>query len=121
MPTGQMTTDVDDYISAWRKIAKPIEQTLGVTLHGFDPGFQFHQGNAQNSDAQIVNMPLWFAKSLSDALIREQKKVTDTTDVMYAVQEQFVVHGNNFPDGFDSRVFRWVDDTVAGLPPNLRS
>lgn len=34
--------------------------------------------------------------------------------VLSAVQEQFNRYGERFPDGFDSRVFRWVDDAVAG-------
>lgn len=34
--------------------------------------------------------------------------------VLDAVQGQFNRYGERFPDGFDSRVFRWVDDAVAG-------
>lgn len=34
--------------------------------------------------------------------------------VLSAVQEQFNRYGERFPDGFDSRIFRWVDDAVAG-------
>ncbi|MFK4706212.1 hypothetical protein ABIC83_003051 [Roseateles asaccharophilus] len=36
--------------------------------------------------------------------------------VMRAVQDQFKRFGNNLPDGFDSRVVRWVDDLMAGVP-----
>lgn len=42
-----------------------------------------------------------------DALLREKD------DVLMAVKEQFDRHGNIFPDRFDSRVFRWVNDAVA--------
>lgn len=34
--------------------------------------------------------------------------------VLSAAQEQFNRYGERFPDGFDSRVFRWVDDAMAG-------
>lgn len=42
--------------------------------------------------------------------VNEQK---DCYDVLLAVKEQFDRFGDRFPDGFDSRVFRWVDDAIA--------
>lgn len=43
-------------------------------------------------------------------------RVAELEQVMRAVDEQFRVHGDNLPDGFDSRVFRWVRDALAGAP-----
>ena len=40
----------------------------------------------------------------------------DLRDVLLAVQQQFTQFGGRFPDGFDSRVFRWVDDALAAPP-----
>jgi hypothetical protein len=37
----------------------------------------------------------------------------DVIGVLRAVQEQFNRFAERFPDGFDGRVFRWVDDAVA--------
>lgn len=42
--------------------------------------------------------------------VSEQK---NCLDVLLAVKEQFDRFGERFPDGFDSRVFRWVDDAIA--------
>jgi hypothetical protein len=46
------------------------------------------------------------------------KRVRELESVLLAVQQQFkqiTRRGDNFPDGFDSRVYRWVDDAMAGL------
>tara|TARA_Y100000782_G_scaffold8531_1_gene9945 strand:+ start:7303 stop:7968 length:666 start_codon:yes stop_codon:yes gene_type:complete len=39
--------------------------------------------------------------------------VAGLVSVLAAVQEQFKRYGQRFPDGFDGRVFRWVDDALA--------
>lgn len=51
---------------------------------------------------------------LGKAAKREQQKDADWVQVLQAVQAQFRRFGNSMPDGFDSRVFRWVDDLMAG-------
>lgn len=44
-----------------------------------------------------------------------QARVAELESVMTHVQEEFKKYGNNFPDGFDCRVFRFVDDVLAGV------
>lgn len=119
LPDGKATTDIGTYVTAWRAIATPIEQSLGVTLMGFDPMFQFRSGNAQGLHS-VVSLPLWFAASLSDVLSKTKSSNRDLKDVMMMVQEQFRVCSEDMPADFDNRVFGWVDATVAGTPPNLR-
>lgn len=122
MPDRQtVTTDVDEYISAWRAIAAPIEKAFGLELTGFDPMFQFRRGNPQLiSSCVFLDLPLWFANELSATLTKHQTANRDLKDVMMMVQEQFRINADNMPDTFDARVYNWVDDTVAGNPPNLR-
>ncbi|EKT4561847.1 DUF3850 domain-containing protein [Pseudomonas putida] len=51
------------------------------------------------------------------ALMREKDQV------LSAVQGQFKRYGERFPDGFDGRLFRWVDDAVssASAQPEVTS
>jgi len=49
-------------------------------------------------------------------LARLQSRELELRQVLEAVAAEFKKHGNNFPDGFDARVFRWVEDAVATSP-----
>jgi len=120
LPTGQVTTNVDEYIDSWRQISDPICNAFGMEVVGFDPGIAFRKGSPYSAQAAYFDMPLWFAKILSATLQSNADRHNNTAGVLMAVQEQFRIHGNNFPDEFDTRVFNWVDDTLAGTPPNLR-
>lgn len=62
------TTDIDQYINAWRALAEPVERELGMVLHGFDPEFQFRKGDPQRTNNVVVSLPVWFVKDLSQAL-----------------------------------------------------
>ena len=63
-----VTDDIDAYSNAWRAMAKPVEQALGVTLEGFDPTFTFRKGNPQTELAARVSLPVWFVRDLSKQL-----------------------------------------------------
>jgi hypothetical protein len=63
-----VTEDLDEYIAAWRKLAEPIERELGLTLHGFDPSFQFLKGNPQRTVSTVVDLPVWFVRDLANKL-----------------------------------------------------
>lgn len=63
-----VTEDIDTYINAWRAMAKPVEQALGVTMQGFDPVFTFRKGNPQTDQAATVSLPVWFVRDLSKQL-----------------------------------------------------
>lgn len=43
-------------------------------------------------------------------------RATELESVLDSVAQQFRRFGERFPDGFDSRVFRWVEDAIAGRP-----
>lgn len=49
-------------------------------------------------------------------LARLQSRELELRQVLEAVAEEFRKYGNNFPDGFDVRLFRWVEDAVATSP-----
>lgn len=68
-----VTDDIDVYTKAWQQMAAPIEQQLGVTLHGFDPAFVFLKGNPQTDNVTTVSLPVWFVRDLSQALTANQK------------------------------------------------
>lgn len=72
--SGQMTSDVDEYIAAWRAIAAPIERQLGVKMTGFDPGFMFTKGNPQGKQSATISLPLWFAIDLSRKITEMENK-----------------------------------------------
>lgn len=41
LPNGKITTNENEYVSAWRKTAAPLEKLMGWKLHTFDPGISF--------------------------------------------------------------------------------
>lgn len=41
-------------------------------------------------------------------------RIAELESVLESVDQEFRQHGNNFPDGFNSRVFGWVSDVLAG-------
>ena len=49
----------------------------------------------------------------------------EALQVLVAVQQQFRRFSEHLPDGFDSRIFRWVDDVITSLlaspPPTSES
>jgi hypothetical protein len=111
----RVTEDFDEYIAAWRNLAAPIERELGLTLHSYDPTFTFLKGNPQRDVTTVVSLPVWFVRDLAAVLNVKQ----GTEQVMSSVLTEFDKigkRGDNFPDGFDSRVFRWVKDAVASSP-----
>lgn len=60
--------------------------------------------------------------AVSKAEAAAKARTAELEDVLQAVAQQFRRYGNNFPDGFDGRVFRWVDDALAAKPlPRART
>lgn len=76
----KVTDDVDAYAKAWQKMAAPIERNLGLTLNGFDPSFVFLKGNPQTNDVTTVNLPVWFVRDLSEALLKKEREYNSTLD-----------------------------------------
>lgn len=69
LPDYKSTTpNIDEYVAAWRSMAKPIERELGLTLNGFDPTFIFIKGSPQQSMSATVNLPVWFVRDLAATL-----------------------------------------------------
>lgn len=56
---------------------------------------------------------------LAAALTAAEARTAELESVLSAVQQEFRRLGGGFPDGFDARVFRWVNDVMAGhaAPP----
>lgn len=57
-------------------------------------------------------------RQLADTVLNKalSEQVAELVDVLRAVDQQFTTiynRGQNFPDGFDARVVRWVRDAVA--------
>lgn len=49
-------------------------------------------------------------------------RVVELESVLRSVQQQFRLFSESMPDGFDSRVFGWVDDLcIDGAEPSLRT
>lgn len=55
------------YIKAWRDMAAPTEQKLGLTLGGFDPDFIFYKTN-ESGHRVSIELPLWFVRDLNKQL-----------------------------------------------------
>lgn len=64
---NKVTTDLDMYLAAWREVAEPIEQHLGLKMIGFDPDFAFTRTSKDGTVMQ-VSLPLWFTRELSAKL-----------------------------------------------------
>jgi hypothetical protein len=75
-----VTEDIDVYIKAWRSLAAPIERELGLTLNGFDPVFNFLKGNPQTNNVTSVDLPVWFVRDLSEALVKKNNEVYANVD-----------------------------------------
>jgi len=45
LPNGELTTDVDEYVAAWRAYAAPVIKMTGGRLYAFDPGIQIEVGD----------------------------------------------------------------------------
>lgn len=70
LPDYQSTTsDIDQYINAWRELARPVELALGLQLSGYDPEFNFRKGNPQGQGSTHVTLPVWFVRDLSNTLM----------------------------------------------------
>lgn len=48
---------------------------------------------------------------------RSKARIAELESVLAHVQEEFKKFGDSFPDGFDWRLFRFVDDTIAATHP----
>lgn len=72
----KVTDDLDEYIAAWRALAAPIERELGLTLHGFDPSFQFLKGNPQRTVSTTVDLPVWFVRDLASKLTEKNNDIS---------------------------------------------
>lgn len=69
LPGIQLSTlDHDEYARAWRALAEPVEQKLGLTLVGFDPDFAFVKSNPHGSLDAPIHLPVWFVRDLANAL-----------------------------------------------------
>ena len=66
LPDGTYTKSMRLYLREWRALKKPIEDSLGMTTIGFDPGLLM----AAKGKGGSVEMPLWFARRLSAAMKR---------------------------------------------------
>jgi hypothetical protein len=62
-----LIADQDAYITAWQDMAKPVEEALGLTLTGFDPGFLFRKGNP-NGVSTVIDLPVWFVRDLNKVI-----------------------------------------------------
>lgn len=69
----EVTTNISEYVGAWRAVAAPIETHLGLKMSGFDPGFMFTKDNPQGTSSVTVSIPLWFALDLSRTLTQLSK------------------------------------------------
>lgn len=120
LPDKTTTTDVDEFVGAWRTLAEPIERTFDLQLVGFDPSFQFRKGNPHGQYSKVIDLPVWFVQTLGEVLSKAALDVRLHTDVMMVVNEQLTQFEEQLPEGFDRRVCEWTAATAAGAPPNLR-
>lgn len=82
-----------------------------------DPGeverLQFELSEAR----AIANGQTSLRKEEAEDWVKERDALrahlSDQAAVLESVQAEFKRYGDRFPDGFDGRVFRWVDDAVA--------
>jgi len=53
LPLGGRTTDVDEYVDAWKGLAKPMETILGWRLCAMDPGYTFEDRYGQRVELTV--------------------------------------------------------------------
>lgn len=87
-----------------------VDQAMRVVLR--EMGNSTHVRGTSNWCADVGRAVLEEVARLNATPV-QQASVPDAVEVLRAVQGQFNRFGERFPDGFDSRVFRWVDDAVA--------
>ena len=55
LPNGDHTTDVDEYVGAWREYAAPAIKATGGRLYAFDPGIQIEvKGRIIDVDVELI-------------------------------------------------------------------
>ncbi len=52
-------------------------------------------------------------QTITDSVFCGVCRTHELKEILRAVDAEFKKHGNNFPDGFDSRVFRWVESAIG--------
>ena len=57
------------------------------------------------------------AEGVPAPMERSKARIAELESVLAHVQEEFKKFGDSFPDGFDWRLFRFVDDTIAATHP----
>lgn len=102
--------------SDWRQaLASLLSSGVGVeTLRKLadGQGTNTDDGRAWLRAAALVTSP-------QAAPAPQAERVHELEQVLRAVQQELqrvAKAGDNFPDGFDSRLCRWVDDALAGTP-----
>lgn len=100
---------------------REIEVLADLSKIAYDTKLYTHSDPAEVEGLQrrIANAELALraqtqnCNTLRAQLAEAQALLREKDDVLMAVKEQFDRHGNEFPDRFDSRVFRWVNDAVG--------
>ena len=64
LPDGTCTKSRRRYLRDWMAFKKPIENALDMQIIGFDPGLLMCAKGKGGS----IDMPIWFARRLSEAL-----------------------------------------------------
>jgi hypothetical protein len=62
LPNSKITENAEEYIDAWKSLAKPMIEMTNTVLKGFDPGVTLQS----NKDREIVQLPVWFLQAFNE-------------------------------------------------------
>jgi hypothetical protein len=72
LPNGKVVNDADEYIDAWRKLAKPIEKAFGLVHSSMDPNISFVDPNNRQ---YYIQLPMWFIERFNAFILENNKKI----------------------------------------------
>lgn len=69
LPNGSITKDENEYIEAWRELARPLCETTGCEIFAFDPNYQFTM-----ADYPLTYVPAWIVQAYYDLATNVETK-----------------------------------------------
>ena len=62
LPNRDQTENTEEYLDAWKSLARPMMEMTDTTLHSFDPGVSLRG----KGDWGIVQLPVWFLQAFNE-------------------------------------------------------
>lgn len=83
LPSGELTSDINQYLAAWHDLADPIVEKFGWSVISFDPGYQFSIDNSYTS----ISLPTSAVIAVSQALKAQDAEIASLRALAEVMQK----------------------------------